>query len=184
MKPNTEVSLLPQIDKACGLDIHKDKIVCFISNKDGTGQHLEEFGTFSEDLFKVRDTLVRHGVTNALMESTGIYWISLYGILCEGGISTIVANPQHIKQIPKRKTDRKDARWLCTLLLHGLARQSFVPTPTQQALRELCRNRLFYKRGQTKIKNRMVKILERGNIKLRSVVSNISLKSSMEIIRL
>lgn len=183
-KPNAEVRLLPQVDKACGLDMHKDKIVCFISNKDGTEQHLEEFGTFSEELFKIRDLIAKHQVGRCLMESTGVYWISLYAILTEAGINTIVANPQHIKQIPKRKTDRKDARWLCTLALHGLARQSFVPGPTQQALRELCRNRLFYKQAQTKITNRIVKILERANIKLRSVVSNINSQTSMEIIRL
>jgi transposase len=183
-KPNTEVRLLPQIDKACGLDMHKDKIVCFISNKDGTDQHLEEFGTFSEDLFKVRNLIIGCQVERCLMESTGVYWISLYSILTEAGVNTIVANPQHIKQIPKRKTDRKDARWLCTLALHGLARQSFVPGPTQQALRELCRNRLFYKQGQTKITNRIVKILERANIKLRSVVSNINSQTAMAIIRL
>jgi len=175
---------LPQVEKACGLDMHKDKIVCFISNKDGTVQHMEEFGTFSEHLFKVRDLIVRYGVDRCLMESTGVYWISLYGILTESGINTIVANPQHIKQIPKRKTDRKDARWLCTLALYGLARQSFVPGPTQQGLRDLCRSRLFYKQGQTRIKSRMIKILERSNIKIRSVVSDISTKSAIEIIRL
>src|ERR1700677_1445115 len=184
MKPNTEVRLLPQVSKACGLDMHKDKIVCFISNQDGTEQHMEEFGTFSNDLFKIRDTLRRHQVTHALMESTGIYWVSLYGILCDAQINTTVANPQHIKQIPKRNTDRKDAKWLCTPILHVLARHSFVPGPTQQSLRDLCRNRLFYKQGQTKIKNRIIKILERANIKIRSVVSDISLKTSMEIIRL
>jgi len=118
------------------------------------------------------------------MESTGIYWVSLYGILCDALIHTTVANPQHIKQIPKRKTDRKDAKWLCKLILYGLSRHIFFPGPTQQALRDLCRNRLFYKQGQTKIKNRIIKILERANIKTRSVVSDISLKSSMEIIRL
>lgn len=183
-EPNSEVRLLPQIEKACGLDMHKDKIVCFISNKDGTEQYLGEFGTFSRDLFKLRDLIVGQGVQQCLMESTGVYWISLFGILTEAGIRTIVANPQHIKQIPKRKTDRKDARWLCTLALHGLARQSFVPGPVQQSLREFCRNRLFYKQAQTKITNRMIKILERANIKLRSVVSSINSQTAMEIIRL
>jgi transposase len=183
-KPNAEVNILPQVEKACGLDMHKDKIVCFISNKDGTVQHMEEFGTFSEHLFKVRDLIVRFEVERCLMESTGVYWISLYGILTESGVNTIVANPQHIKQIPKRKTDRKDARWLCTLALYGLARQSFVPGVTQQALRDLCRNRLFYKQGQTRIKSRMIKILERANIKIRSVASDISTKSAIGIIRL
>jgi transposase len=182
--PNNEVSLLPQVDKACGLDMHKDKIVCFISDKSGQHQHLEEFRTFTEDLFYIRDTLKKHAVTHCLMESTGIYWISLYGILTEAGINVTVANAQHIKQIPKRKTDRKDARWLCTLMLHGLVRHSFIPSSTQHSLRELCRNRLFYKQGQSKIKNRMIKILERSNIKIRSVASTISTQTTMNILRL
>lgn len=183
-KPNDEVRILPQIDKACGLDMHKDKIVCFISDKEGAEQYQEEFRTFTEDLFSIRDWLHQHKVKHCLMESTGIYWVSLYGILTESGIEVVVANPLHIKQIPKRKTDRKDAKWLCTLMLHGLARHSFVPNETQQTLRDLCRNRLFYKQGQSKIKNRMLKILERSNIKIRSVVSNISIKTAMTIIRL
>jgi transposase len=183
-KPNDEVRILPQVEKACGLDMHKDKIVCFISNKNGKGQYQQEFPTFTEDLFRIRNMLLKHKVKHCLMESTGIYWVSLYGILTGAGIEVIVANPQHIKQIPKRKTDRKDAKWLCTLMLHGLARHSFVPNETQQVLRELCRNRLFYKQGQSKIKNRILKILERANIKIRSVVSNISIKTAMTIIRL
>jgi transposase len=183
-QPSNEVSLLPQVDKAAGLDMHKDKIVCFISDKEGLDQHQEEFRTFTEDLFYIRDTLLKHKVTHCLMESTGVYWISLYAILTEAGINVTVANAQHIKQIPKRKTDRKDARWLCTLMLHGLVRHSFIPTSMQQSLRELCRNRLFYKQGQSKIKNRMIKILERGNIKIRSVASSISTQTTMAIIRL
>ena len=182
-KPNNEVSLLPQVDKACGLDMHKDKIACYISDKEGKDVHQLEFRTFTEDLFRVRDTLLAHKVGHCLMESTGIYWISLYGILTEAGIEVVVANPQHIKQIPKRKTDRKDAKWLCTLMLYGLARHSFVPGPVQQALRELCRNRLFYKQGQSRIKNRVVKILEKNNLKIRSVVSSISTKTAMALVR-
>jgi transposase len=183
-QPKNEVSLLPQVDKACGLDMHKDKIVCFISDREGKEQHSEEFRTFTEDLFYIRDTLLKHGVRHCLMESTGIYWISLYAILTEAGIEVTVANAQHIKQIPKRKTDRKDARWLCTLMLHGLVRNSFIAGPVQQGLRELCRNRLFYKQSQTKIRNRMLKILERGNFKIRSVASSISTQTTMNIIRL
>lgn len=183
-KPNNEVSLLPQVDKAAGLDMHKDKIVCFISDKAGQDQHQEEFRTFTEDLFYIRDTLLKHKVTHCLMESTGVYWISLFAILTEAGIEVIVGNAQQIKQIPKRKTDRKDARWLCTLMLYGLVRHSFIPTSRQQSLREFCRNRLFYKQGQSKIKNRMIKILERANIKIRSVASTISTQTTMAIIRL
>jgi transposase len=182
-KPNYEVKLLPQLEKACGLDLHKDKIVGFISDKEGKQQELQEYGTFTDDLYRIRDWLLGHGIGHCLMESTGVYWIGLYNVLTEAGIQVVVANAQHIRQIPKRKTDRKDARWLCTLILNGLARHSFVPDSIQQRLRDLCRNRLFYTQGQTKTTNRIVKILERANIKIRSVSSVIVTKSTLEIIR-
>lgn len=174
---------MPQLEKACGLDLHKDKIVGFISDKDGKQQELREWGTFTDDLFQIRNWLLDNGIRHCLMESTGIYWIGLYNVLTEAGLEVVVANAQHIRQIPKRKTDRKDARWLCTLLLNGLARHSFVPDPVQQRLRDLCRNRMFYCQSQTKITNRIVKLLERANIKIRSVSSVITTKSTLEIVR-
>lgn len=181
---NTDVHIMPQLEKACGLDMHKDKIVGFISSKDGSGQELKEFGTFTCELKDIRDWLARNKVEHCLMESTGIYWMSLYSILTEAGINVTVANPVHIKQIPKRKTDRKDARWLCTLLLHGLVRASFMPDCDQRILRDYCRSRLFYTWQQTKTQNRLLKILESNNIKLRSVISTIHTKTAMDIIRL
>ncbi|WP_158826926.1 IS110 family transposase [Mucilaginibacter lacusdianchii] len=181
---STDMTILPQLDKACGIDIHKDKIVCFIANKDGSGQELKEFGTFTCELQKAKAWLKANEVEHCLMESTGIYWMSLYSILTDCGISVIVANPTHIKQIPKRKTDRKDARWLCMLLMHGLVRPSFMPTSEQRVLRDYCRSRLFYSRQQNKIQNRLWKILESNNIKLRSVISSICTKTAMSIIRL
>ncbi len=179
-----DVNITPQLDKACGLDMHKDKIVGFISCNDGSQQEMKEFGTFTCELQKVKEWLQGHHVEHCLMESTGIYWMSLYSILTEAGITVTVANPMHIKQIPKRKTDRKDARWLCTLLLHGLVRASFMPVKEQRVLRDFCRSRLFYMRHQNKSQNRILKILESNNIKLRSVISSIRTKTAMEIIRL
>jgi len=118
------------------------------------------------------------------MENTGIYWMSLHAILTEAGIEVIVANPVHIKQMPKRKTDRKDAKWLCTLLLHGLVRPSFIPDNTQRIIRDYCRNRLFYIWQLNRVRNRLLKILESNNIKLRYVVSTIHTLTAMDIIRL
>lgn len=175
---------MPQLEKACGLDLHKDKIVGFISDKEGKEQEMKEFGTFTDDLFQIKDWLFANGIGHCLMESTGIYWLGLYNLLTAAGIVVVVSNPQHIRQIPKRKTDRKDARWLCTLLLNGLARHSFVPDAVQQRLRDLCRNRIFYTQSQTKTTNRIVKLLERANIKIRSVSSVITTKSTLEMIRL
>src|SRR5580693_1786874 len=104
---NKEVRILPQLDKACGLDIHKDLIVGFISDANGSQQELREFGTFTSDLYSVRDWVLQLDVKHVVMESTGIYWMSLYYILSRSGIEVIIANAAQIKQIPKRKTDRK-----------------------------------------------------------------------------
>ena len=159
-------------------------IAGFISDKQGNQLELTEYGTFTDDLLRIKDWLLTHEIQYCLTESTGVYWIGLYNVLTEAGIQVVVANPVHIRQIPKRKTDRKDARWLCTLLLNGFVRQSFVPDAIQQRLRDLCRNRLFYSQSQTKTTNRIGKILERANIKIRSVSSIIATKSTLEIIRL
>jgi transposase len=98
------------------LDMHKDKIVGFISGNDGSGQELKEFGIFNCELNDVKAWLQGHHVEHCLMESTGIYWMSLYAILTEAGIHVTVANPTHIKQVPKRKTDRR-----CQMALHPIA---------------------------------------------------------------
>lgn len=175
---------MPQLEIACGLDIHKDSIFAFISDQSGATQLSKEFRTFTEDLHQLVDWIRQAGVKHCIMESTGIYWISLYHMLVEAHIEVVVANPAHVKQIPKRKTDKKDARWLCMLLMNGLVRPSLIPEQTQFELRELCRSRTHYTQYLTQTFNRIVRILERGNIKLRSVVSNIRIKSSMQIIQL
>ena len=179
-----EVRILPQIDKACGLDMHKDKIVLFISDKEGKQQVLQEFGAFTKDLYAIRDLISQCEVKHTIMESTGVYWMSLYYVLTNSGINVVVANPAQVKQIPKRKTDRKDAKWLCTLLLNGLVRPSFIPDATQLTLRQYCRSRLRYTQMQSKTYNRIIKIIEINNIKIRSAISNLHTKTAMGIIRL
>jgi hypothetical protein len=101
---------------------------------------------------KVKEGQQVNQVEHCLMESTGIYWMSLYTILTDCGISVIVANPTHIKQIPKRKTDRKDARWLCMLLMHGLVRASFMPTSEQRVLRDHAEADCFIPVSRTRYK--------------------------------
>lgn len=188
MKPKTnaphEVRILPQIDKACGFDIHKDKIVLFISDKEGKNQLLIEKTTFTEDLLWIRDLLLKEEVKNCVMESTGVYWLSLFDVLSHSGMNVVVVNPQQVKQIPKRKTDRRDARWLCTLLLNGLVRPSFIASGVQRELRDLCRYRNKRIHEVNRIANWMVKELEKSNIKIRSVLSSITSKSGISMVRL
>jgi transposase len=116
------------------------------------------------------------------MESTGIYWIALCSLLLAAGIRVTVVNPRFVKNMPKEKTDKKDARWLCKLLVNGLVRNSFIASEDQRAFRVLCRMRSKYSNHITQTRNRIVKNLERRNIKLRSVVSNMDTKSAHDIV--
>lgn len=182
-KPISEVVITPQFSICSGIDIHKDIIVTHLASRDGQISETREWTTMTSQLHSLADYLFSHRVEATLMESTGVYWISLYHILIGKGLSVTVANPLHIKQIPKRKTDKKDAKWLCTLVMNGLVRQSLIPDMIQFELREHCRNRDKYRRLVTQSNNRIVRILERANIKIRSVASSIRTKSCQTIIR-
>lgn len=180
---NCEVVITPQYHLGAGIDCHKDKMVVHISSKDGQKSETKEFRTFTDDLEELTGYLVKENVEVVLMESTGVYWISLYHKLIAANLNVIVANPQHIKQMPKRKTDPKDAKWLCTLAINVLVRKSFVPDGVHYSFREYCRIRDNYRKRITQLNNRMVKILERSNIKLQSVSSSVRTKTCQLIIK-
>ncbi len=175
------MSIVQQKERAGGIDIHKKKaVVCFyIADK---MEEVKDYGTFTCDLEQIRDDLLRHQIKEVIIESTGIYWIALCSVLTLGGIHVTVVNPKFIKNMPKEKTDKKDARWLCKLLVNGLVRNSFVASEEQRAFRDLCRMRTRYRNHITQSTNRIVKNLERRNIKLKSVVSNMHTKSAMDIV--
>jgi len=181
-KSKNEVLIKPQYSSGCGLDIHKDKISLYYSDNKGEDTQFEEFGTFTRDLKVIVKLLKKKKVSVILMESTGVYWISLYHMLKEFDLNVIVANPYHIQQMPKQKTDKKDAKWLCKLAINNMVKKSVVPNSEQHELREYCRLREKYEQQITRCYNRTVKILERGNYKLRSVASSIRTKSCQLII--
>lgn len=177
----TSMFIKPQLTHAAGIDIHKGSFkVCFYIL--GELEELKEYETYTCDLFTLRDDLLKLGIKDVLMESTGVYWIALCSVLMESGIRVCVANAMFIKNMPKEKTDRKDARWLCKLLVNGQVRNSFVVGEAQRAFRDLCRMRTQYTGHITQAQNRIVKNLERRNIKLRSVVSSMDTKSAMSIV--
>ena len=170
--------------KRCGfgLDIHKDKItVC--AYHPSTGMILKEFGTLTKDLESLRDWLQGLGLPEGAMESTGIYWRPIYSLLEEAGIRLYLVNAQYVKQIPGRKTDFNDAQWICKLLLSDLLKGSYIPPSEQRELRTLCRQRSIYVSQRSQSLSRLLKILESGNIKIRSVISNINSVSGLEICR-
>ena len=106
------------------------------------------------------------------MEATGEYWKPVYEVL-EGSFQITVANAQHVKNVPGRKTDREDAAWLARLLRHGLLRASFIPPQPIRDLRDLTRMRRKTIEMKARVANRVQKILEGSGIKLSSVVSDV-----------
>jgi transposase len=163
--------------RCCGLDVHKRVVVACVLIPGPDHQPREElraFGTMSDDLERLADWLSERGVSQVVLESTGSYWKPVWNILEERGFGLVLANAQHVKQVPGRKTDIKDAEWLAELLRHGLIRGSFVPDRAQRELREVTRYRTSLVEERTTAVNRLQKVLEGANIKLASVASDVT----------
>lgn len=175
-------SLDVKLQKACGIDLHKDQIKACYMSVDQSPQ-IKDFGTTTLELKKLCQDLISHGISDVVIESTGIYWIPLYDLLTAQGIRVVIANPLRVKQIPGKKTDTSDSEWLCKLLLNGLVHRSFIPDTTLRQLRQLNRQRYFYTGHLSQVKNRILKVLETANLKLRSVLSNINTKSARKIVQ-
>jgi transposase len=161
--------------RCCGLDIHKKTVVaCLMTSETGQPpvQTIRTFSTMTADLLALADWLHAAGCTHVAMESTGVYWRPIYNIL-EGLLTLLVVNAQHMKAVPGRKTDVKDAAWMAELLRHGLLRGSFIPSKPQRQLRELPRHRTTLVQDRARVINRLQMVLEDANIKLASVVTDI-----------
>lgn len=176
------VSEFPHIlECGCGLDVHKDNVVASIKGKDIASQ-TETFLTFTEDLYELVGWLQNHGITHIAMESTGVYWKPVYGIL-EEFFEIILVNARHIKNVPGQKTDKKDSEWIAKLLLSGLLKGSFIPPQLTRELRNLYRHRRKLIGMRTAEKNRLQNVLEQANIKLGSVVSDVFGVSGMAMVK-
>jgi len=139
----------------CGPNVHKDSVTACVLWAEASGQNRQEkrkFATFH--LMELSDWLRQCGVTNAVMESTGVYWKPVWHVL-EGHFELLLANAQHVKAIPGKKTDRRDAGWLAELLQHGLLRSSFVPPEPIRSLRDLTRYRVNLAQECNRIANRI-----------------------------
>lgn len=132
---------------AMGLDIHRDVIVaCLAKGELGTDPEIEirSFSTLIPEMRKLRDWVLEAECRYVAMESTGIYWQPIYEMLepCfDGQINILVVNARHMKNVPGRKTDMRDAQWIATLLRAGLLKGSFIPDKTFRELRHLTRYR-------------------------------------------
>ena len=164
-------------ERCCGVDVHKKVVAACVLTPGAAGQlakELRTFGTMTDDLDRLAAWLADRGVTHVAMESTGSYWKPVWNVLEERGFALVLANAQHVKQVPGRKTDAKDAEWLAELLRHGLLRGSFVPDRAQRELRELTRYRTSLVEERTAAVNRLQKVLEGANVKLASVASDVT----------
>lgn len=130
------------LEKCCGLDVHKDIIVaCILSGPIGrtTVSEIREFSTLASGLAELRDWITATGCSHIAMESTGIYWIALYEVLeaAPEKLTLLVVNARHMKNVPGKKTDMRDAEWIATLLRAGLLNASFIPEKSIRELRHL-----------------------------------------------
>ncbi len=171
-------------ERCCGLDVHKKSVTGTLVVPGADGKPVKTtrtFGTMTKDLLRLSDWLREAGCTHVAIESTGVYWKPVYNIL-EEEFEVLLVNPEHIKSVPGRKTDVKDAEWIADLLRHGLLRASFVPDRPQRELRDLTRYRSVLVRERARFVNRLQKVLEDANIKLASVASDVLGKSARDML--
>ncbi len=169
--------------RCAGLDVHKDVVVaCARVAVDGrVTQEVRSFATTTKALCELSSWLEEQRCTHVLMEATGVYWKPVWHML-EGTFELVLANAQHIRNVPGRKSDVNDATWLSDLLAHGLVRASFVPPTPIQEVRDLTRTRKQLAREVIQHTNRIEKVLEDTNIKIASAISDVLGKSGRAIL--
>jgi transposase len=167
------------VERPAALDVHKEQVTACVRVPDADGMRrseVVEFSTMVGGLLTLRDWLKAHGVTQVAMEATGVYWKPVWAVL-EDDFELLLVNARHVKQVPGRKTDVKDAEWLCQLLEAGLLKASFVPPKPIRALRQLTRYRKAQIKERQREANRLHKALEDTGIKLDCVATDILGKS-------
>jgi transposase len=161
--------------RCCGLDVHKDTVAACLRLViiGRVTKEVRTFATTTASLIQLSEWLTQSGCTHVAMEATGVYWKPVWHILSDGDFELVLANAAHIKNVPGRKTDVKDADWVSDLLAHGLIRASFVPDSQTQEMRTLMRTRKQLVREKASHTLRIQKTLEDANIKLDSVITDI-----------
>jgi len=167
-----------------GLDVHAKQVVACLRVQIGQRcrRTLRQFPTTTPGLLELHAWLIEQGCPIVLIESTGVYWRPVFNIL-EGSVEVILANAHHVKTLPGRKTDLRDAEWLADLGAHGLVRSSFIPPAPIRELRELTRYRKALIQARSSEMNRVQKVLESANIKLGTVVSDVFGASGRAMLR-
>lgn len=170
----------------CGIDVHKKFLVACLLILDEIGkshQQIRRFSTMTGDLLQCVTWLQEAGCTAIAMESTGVYWQAPFNLM-EGRFEQVmIVNAEHLKRVPGHKTDKKDAQWIAELLQFGLLKPSFIPKRPQRELRQLTRLRTTLGQERTRLINRLQKVLEDANLKLSSVLSDVTGWTSRQILQ-
>ena len=170
----------------CGLDVHKKMIAACLIREDAEGNSVTEkrlFGSMTRELHALAQWLCAAQVTAVAMEATGVYWMPVWNVLEPYGLELLLINPEHYKAVRGMKTDLKDGTRIAELLQDGRLEGSYVPPVAIRVLRDLTRYRTKLVQYQSSIANRIQKLLEQGNIKLASVVSDALGVSAMAMLR-
>lgn len=168
-----------------GVDVHKEVLAITVvrGTADADPEVMQfECKTFTEDLMACGVKLLELGIRDVVMESTGVYWKPVHNVWNPMGINITVAQAAHVKNVPGRKTDMNDSRWLAELHRYGLVRSSFIPDEIFQRMRLLSRHRTNLVEDLSRVKNRVQKILEDGNIKWATIVSDVFGKSGLQVL--
>ena len=170
--------------RCCGIDVHQASLaVCVAIKSEGHSEKQRlQCGTTTAELLRLVDWLHGHGVTHVAMEATGVYWKPVWHVL-DGQFELLLANPVQVKALRGRKTDLRDGERIADFLQHGLLQGSFVPPAPIQQLRDLTRSRTTLIQEQGRIGNRILKVLEDANVKLKTVMSNVMGVSGREMLR-
>lgn len=164
----------------CGIDVHKMKLVACL--KKGKKQEIREFGAETKDIKEMADWLLSKKCEMIAMESTASYWKPLVNIFETKELNFMIINAKEYKNVPGRKTDVADSEWIADLLRHGLLKPSYIPTRDQRELREATRYRKKLTEERSRALNRLQKMLEGANIKITSILSEVTGKSCMNLI--
>lgn len=174
------------LERCCGLDVHKDVIqACILISGEEAAVLRESFGTIRSELSRLCQWLKENQCMNAAMESTGVYWLPIYEQIEEEipEMQTLmVVNASHMRNLPGRKTDVKDAEWIAQLLQHGLLSKSFVPEKEVRTMREISRYRIGYVNDRARYINRLEKFLQKHGFRLSSVMNSIVGLSGMKML--
>jgi len=176
MSEGIRIMLEAILERCAGLDVHQETVVaCVLTGPldRAPKSEIRTFGTMTHELMELGEWLVEQGCTHVAMESTGVYWKSVWNVLEAFDLDLLLANAHHVKNLPGRKTDMKDAEWIAKLLRCGLIEGSFVPTEDIRDLRDLTRYRKKLVHDATSEKNRIHKSLQDANIKLTTHMSDI-----------